>query len=54
MGKWFINKRQTHEKPLNLNAFFTTLKTKIDMIVYSKTINNKEADEWEINLMIML
>ena len=54
MGKWFINKRRTHEKSLNLNAFFTILKNKINMIVYNKTVNNEDADEWEINLMTML
>ena len=54
MGKWFINKRRTDEKPLNLNTFFKILKNKIDMIVYNKTKNNKDADDWEINLMIML
>ena len=50
MGKWYINKNIS----LNLNAFFKILKNKIYMIVYNKTINNKDADDWEINLMIML
>ena len=54
MGKWFINKRWTDEKSLKLNTFFKILKNKIDIIVYIKTINNKDADEGEINHMIML
>ena len=50
MGKWFINKRWTQDKLLYLNAFLTILKTKIDMIIYNKTINNKESDEGKIGL----
>ena len=54
MGKWFINKSRTQDKVLNLHTFLKMLKTKIDMIIYNKTINNKEPDEWEMNLAIML
>ena len=54
MGKWFINKSRTQDKVLNLHTFLKMLKNKIDMIIYNKTINNKDPDEWEMNLAIML
>ena len=41
MGKWFIKKRRTQDKVLNLHTFLNMMKTKIDMIIYNKTINNR-------------
>ena len=54
MGKWFIKQRRTQDKVLNFHTFRTVLKAKIDMIIYNKTINNKDPDKWEMCLAIML
>ena len=54
LGKWYINKARTQNKPLSLYEFLKILKNKIDMIIYNKTLNNIQPKNWEINLMIML
>ena len=54
LGKWYINKTRTQNKPLAFNEFLQILKNKIDMIVYNKNINNIDPRDWEIHLMIML